>query len=1003
MKRRIQTSRAVLYAACLATAVSAGCVGQADESAGASGSGGSDQENPDEDPNRPDLLLTGGTGSGGAAGACSGPDCATGGGGSSSVCGDGEVGGDETCDDGNSAPGDGCDGLCQTESGFECEVPGEPCVSNVLCGDEVRGPGEACDDGNTEAGDGCSADCGSVEPGFSCPVAGGPCLEATGPCGNATLDPGEECDDGQSPMTSGDGCSADCLVEAGYACPTPGQPCEPIEFCGDGVVSFTRGEQCDNDLLAVAATQPEGGDGCSATCRIETGWTCEGIAPSVCTYTVQCGDRRVGGTETCDDGDVMDGDGCSADCQVEAGYTCPIVGAACLPLCGDGRIVGREQCDDGVDPDTNEPASGDGCDMHCQLEPGWVCPEGEPCRPTVCGDGIIEGSEQCDDDNVRPYDGCSPVCMNEPVCGTAESPVGECVSVCGDGIVLSTEQCDDGNNDAGDGCSPTCTPEPGYACESVRDSPPDFIDIPVVYRDFQTFSSWEDAEETIPIGHPDMGRYCCEGSQGIVETLLGPDRKPVYAGTAAAPIAMTTGPEYFDQWYRDVDGVNLRIDDALRLTRQTSGAYSMNSATDAPWVDLEGFFPIDELGWGNEWLSHNYHFTSELRYWFEYQGNERLEFSGDDDVFVFINGRLAVDIGGVHPAEYATVLLDPANGHGMTCQGENCTPAGDVDFELRIGSIYEVVVFQAERWCCESNYWLTLTNFLAGQSSCEPDCGDGIVTAQEACDLGTDPVTQASLNTGEYGGCNPDCTLAPVCGDGVVDTEFGESCDDGVNTTVYDAEQRGCAPGCQPPHYCGDGAVDTDFGENCDNGADNAADAYGPDACDEQCQPAPYCGDGFQQSDEECDDGPNNGTPASRCGLDCQIQCGDGVIDSGEQCDDGPQNGTAASECDVNCQLKCGNGVRDGGEECDNGVNDGSYGTCNPDCTLPDYCGDGVVNGPEECDLAENNQAEPYGPDTCTIACRVGPFCGDGQVYEPEEDCDGESSCNSECRWEVPE
>src|SRR5262249_39068558 len=53
----------------------------------------------------------------------------------------------------------------------------------------------------------------------------------------------------------------------------------------------------------------------------------------------------------------------------------------------------------------------------------------------------------------------------------------------------------------------------------------------------------------------------------------------------------------------------------------------------------------------------NWHFTSELRYFFQYQGGETLSFYGDDDVFVFVNGRLAVDVGGIHNQRNGRVVL----------------------------------------------------------------------------------------------------------------------------------------------------------------------------------------------------------------------------------------------------------------------------------------------------------------------------------------------------------
>jgi cysteine-rich repeat protein len=44
-----------------------------------------------------------------------------------------------------------------------------------------------------------------------------------------------------------------------------------------------------------------------------------------------CGNGAVEAGETCDDGNTAGGDGCSAACQVEAGYSCPPAGGACTP------------------------------------------------------------------------------------------------------------------------------------------------------------------------------------------------------------------------------------------------------------------------------------------------------------------------------------------------------------------------------------------------------------------------------------------------------------------------------------------------------------------------------------------------------------------------------------------------------------------------------------------------------------------------------------------------
>eukprot|EP01135_Chromosphaera_perkinsii_P006999 Nk52_evm1s658 gene=Nk52_evmTU1s658 len=94
------------------------------------------------------------------------------------------------------------------------------------------------------------------------------------------------------------------------------------------------------------------------------------------------------------------------------------------PICGNGITEGVEQCDDG-NGNNNDDCKND-------------------CTANVCGDGIVnDGVEQCDDGNSNNSDDCKNDCTP---------------NVCGDGIVnVGVEQCDDGNSVNTDGCKNDCT------------------------------------------------------------------------------------------------------------------------------------------------------------------------------------------------------------------------------------------------------------------------------------------------------------------------------------------------------------------------------------------------------------------------------------------------------------------------------------------------------------------------------------------------------------------
>ncbi len=249
---------------------------------------------------------------------------------------------------------------------------------------------------------------------------------------------------------------------------------------------------------------------------------------------------------------------------------------------------------------------------------------------------------------------------------------------------------------------------------------PDQIVLDAVIRDFRAKADQG--------GHPDFQSYAGTTTVGLVSDVLDADGLPAAISLRGQKISsefrdsqgrninpsmydeslgdsmgsLQTGgsgngffsEESFSQWYRDVPGVNSSTTIPLVLTREPgTNRYIFDSDADQPYAGNGGFFPIDGELYGDYSSSgHNFHFTTAIstQFLFDAGVEQVFKFTGDDDVWVYIDGKLVIDLGGLHPRR------------------EQFLDLSRLDW-LVDGRVYTLDIFHAERRTSGSNFRIETT------------------------------------------------------------------------------------------------------------------------------------------------------------------------------------------------------------------------------------------------------------------------------------------------------
>lgn len=209
--------------------------------------------------------------------------------------------------------------------------------------------------------------------------------------------------------------------------------------------------------------------------------------------------------------------------------------------------------------------------------------------------------------------------------------------------------------------------------------------------DFQTFAAPRPTVGLLMDTLDPEGRPRLRDSEGVLAAAEGSEQH------SARPSRQMASSVSFASWFCDgTPGVRIPL--VMELDAGT-GAYVFDSARQEPYRSMGGFWPVDDALLGNDTADgHNGSFTVRIDASFVHErgAGQSLTIACDDDAWVYVNGRLVVDLGGVHPVRGESVEFDRL---AWLRDGERCF----------------VSILRAERRCGGSN--LRLVSAMALEPS----------------------------------------------------------------------------------------------------------------------------------------------------------------------------------------------------------------------------------------------------------------------------------------------